>query len=359
MSQRIVIVGGGYLGVQLAKGLDSKADVTLIEPRSHFAHTPALIRAVVNPQLLDQALIPYDRLLQNGRVIRSRAIHISGDGVTLENGQEVPADYIVIATGSSNAVPFKPNSDSIDAFRTDNARVHDRLGAAQTIAIVGAGAVGTELAGEIAHFMPQKDVTLISDEATLFPSMPQKLAGGLAAKLSKAGVKTIFGVRVENLESTSEPYSGTLALSNGQQITADLIFPVIGSRPSTELSETLPGVVKGGGGRIKTDAWLRPSELPNVFAAGDVAETGDAMTVVGASRQAPWLEKTLVALMGGTAVENVPPYKPWDKAPFLVPLGPQKGNSYLILFTAGNVLTRAMKGKDLFLSKYNKMLGRG
>ncbi|PLS23399.1 NAD(P)/FAD-dependent oxidoreductase [Neptunicoccus cionae] len=359
MSQRIVIVGGGYLGVQLAKGLDSKAEVTLIEPRSHFAHTPALIRAVVVPELLDQALIPYDGLLKNGRVIKARATSIDANGVTLENGQEVPADYIVVATGSSNAVPFKPKSDSIEAFRADNARGHNMLKAAKSVAIVGAGAVGTELAGEIAHFMPEKDVTLVSAEPSLFPQMPQKLGAELTSKLSKAGVKTVFGAQVKNLESTTEPYSGTLELSNGQRISADLIFPVIGSRAATDILETLPGASKGNSRRIETDAWLRPSELPNVFAAGDVAETGDAMTVVGASRQAPWLEKTLVSLMDGKAVEDTPPYKPWDKAPFLVPLGPQKGNSYLVLFTAGSFLTRALKGKDLFLSKYNKMLGRG
>lgn len=51
-------------------------------------------------------------------------------------------------------------------------------------------------------------------------------------------------------------------------------------------------------------------------------------------------------------------YKPWGKAPFLVPLGPQKGNSYLVLFTAGNAITRLMKGKDLFVTKYRKMLNR-
>ena len=44
MAKRIIIVGGGYIGVQLAKAMDNKAEVTLIEPRSHFVHAPALIR---------------------------------------------------------------------------------------------------------------------------------------------------------------------------------------------------------------------------------------------------------------------------------------------------------------------------
>ncbi|WP_255209615.1 NAD(P)/FAD-dependent oxidoreductase [Sulfitobacter donghicola] len=358
MTKRIIIVGGGYVGVQLAKAMDSKAEVTLIEPRSHFVHAPAMIRAVVDPQILDQGLIPYDDLLKNGQVLRARAHSITSAGVTLDDGTEVLGDYIVVATGSNNATPFKPTSDSIEAFRADNARIHAMLEAAQSVAIVGAGAVGTELAGEIAHFMPDKKVTLISSEPSLFPTMPSKLGTTLFGKLNDAGVTTIFGVRAENLESLTEPYSGALELNNGDKIAADLIFPVIGSRASSAILDTLPGISKGGANRVKTDPWLRPSDLPNVFAAGDVAESGDAMTIVAVSRQTPWLEKMLTSLINGKKVEETAKYKPWGKAPFLVPLGPLKGSSFLVLFTAGDLMTRLMKGKDLFVSKYRKMLNR-
>jgi len=358
MTKRIIIVGGGYVGVQLAKAMDNKADVTLIEPRSHFVHAPAMIRAVVDPQVLDQGLIPYDDLLQNGRVLRARAKSINAAGVTLEDGTEILGDHIVVATGSGNAMPFKPASDSIDTFRADNARIHAMLKAAQSVAIVGAGAVGTELAGEIAHFMPEKKVTLVSSEASLFPTMPSKLGTSLQTKLNQAGVTTIFGARADNLASMTEPYAGELRLSNGESIAADLIFPAIGSRPASAILETLPGIAKGAAGRVKTDPWLRPSDLPNVFAAGDVAEAGDAMTIVAVSRQTPWLEKLLTALINGKTVEDMSQYTPWRKAPFLVPLGPQKGNSYLVMFTAGDMLTRLMKGKDLFVTKYRKMLNR-
>jgi hypothetical protein len=89
-----------------------------------------------------------------------------------------------------------------------------------------------------------------------------------------------------------------------------------------------------------------------------VAEAGDAMTIVAVSRQVPWLKKTLTSLIDGKKVEDLGKYKPWGKAPILVPLGPQKGNSYLVMFTAGDFLTRLMKGKDLFVSKYRKMLNQ-
>ncbi|MCZ4366317.1 NAD(P)/FAD-dependent oxidoreductase [Sulfitobacter dubius] len=359
MPQKVAIVGGGYIGAELAKSLDDTAQVTLIEPRSHFVHAPAMIRAVVDPSLLDRALIPYDRLLTNGKVIASKAKSIDADSVTLEDGSRVEADQIVVATGSGNAMPFKPQGADIADLKADNQRIHQQLKAARRIGIVGAGAVGTELAGEIAYAMPDKKVTLISSDETLFPTMPSKLGTSLAAKLRKTGVTLILGQLAENLQSMTEPYAGTLQLADGSQHDFDLIFPVIGSRANSEVLETLAGVQKTTENRIKVDPWMRPSSLPNVFAAGDVADAGDGMTIVAASRQLPWLKTTLSGLAAGQSVEDMKPYKPWgSKAPILVPLGPKQGNSFLGFFTAGDFLTSKMKGNDLFLKKYAKLMNR-
>lgn len=360
MSKQIAIVGGGYIGAELAKALDDKAAVTLIEPNSHFVHAPAMIRAVVTPALLDQALIPYDNLLSKGKTVQARATGIDVDGVTLDSGEKIAADYIVVATGSSNAKPFKPGDGDIAGLRAENARVHDMLNAADTVSIVGAGAVGTELAGELAHFMPEKKITLISADPTLFPTMPRKLGAQLETKLRAAGVTLILGAQAENLQSLTTPYEGALKLSNGAEITTGLIFPAVGSRATSALLEGLDGAVKSTANRIKTDPWMRPSALPNVFAAGDVADMGDAMTIVASSRQLPWLKKTLTALIDGKALEDQKPYAPWaaGKAPILVPLGPKIGSSFVVLFTAGNLMTSMAKGKDLFVSKYRKLFGQ-
>lgn len=359
MSKHIAIVGGGYLGAELAKSLDETANITLIEPRSHFVHAPSMIRAVVDPTLIDRSLIPYDKLLKNGQVVAARATGIDEGVVTLDNGQKVAADYIVVATGSSNAMPFKPVGNDIEGLRQASQQIHDQLKAARSIGIVGAGAVGTELAGEIAHAMPDKKVTLISDTDRLFPTMPNKLGDGLAKKLRDAGVTLKLGSKAEKLQSMTEPYVGSLKLSDGSEHEFDLIFPVLGSRASSEVLENLPGAAKSTANRIKVDDWMRPSSLRNVFAAGDVADAGDAMTIVATSRQLPWLKTTLKGLIAGKDLEKMKPYKPWGpKAPVLVPLGPKRGNSFLGLFTAGDVLTRKMKGEGLFIAKYNKLFNQ-
>ncbi|MEM8544916.1 MAG: FAD-dependent oxidoreductase, partial [Cyanobacteria bacterium P01_H01_bin.119] len=223
--------------------------------------------------------------------------------------------------------------------------------------IVGAGAVGTELAGEIAHAMPDKKVTLISSAASLFPDLPPKLGASLAKKLRTSGVTLILDARAENLQSFVEPYAGQVNLSNGQSIEADLIIPAVGSRAKTDLLQSLPGAKKGSGNRIAVDAYLRPSDYPNVFAAGDVADAGDAMTIVAIGRQQPWLAKTLTALAKGKSIDSLSPYSPWKKAPIAVPLGPERGNAYLGIATFGDWVTRQMKGRDLFISKYRKIFG--
>ncbi len=357
MQKHIAIVGGGPLGVDLAKSLDNKAKVTLIEQRSHFIHTPAMIRAIVDPTLLDRALIPYDKTLKSGKVVQGYATKIDASGVTVDNRTHIPADYVVIATGSSYAAPFKIDGDNIDKLRMANKKTHDMVASARTIAIVGAGVVGIELAGEIASALPDKKIILISKATKLMPDLPERFGKSLLKKLQKLGVEIILGERAEDLKQTDSPYAGPLTLSNGQIIEADIIFPVIGARANSSLLTGLPNIEIGRSNRVKVDPWLRPStDLPNVFAAGDVAETGDLMTIVGIVRQIPWLKKMLSNAIKGKPITKTTPYAPWKNAPIIVPLGPEKGGSYLFM-SLGNRITSIMKGKDLFLSKRNKIMG--
>lgn len=353
----VAIIGGGYVGSELAKALEANLDVTLIEPREAFVHAPAMIRAVVAPDLLETALIPYDGLLSSGRIIADRAVAIDDKGVTLKSGERVETDFVIVATGSTNGVAFKPEGDTLETFRAAQGDLNARLKAAKSIIIVGAGAVGTELAGEIAHAMPEKEVTLVSSDATLFPTMHKKLGASLLAKLRVLGVDVVLGARATDLKDIRGPSAGPLTLSNGDVLNADLIVPAIGARPNTELLVALPGTQLAADGRIKVDTYLRPSSLGHVFAAGDVVDAGDAATIVAISRQAPWLAKTLKGLAQGADLSSLKAYSPWGSAPILVPLGPQRGASFLVIATMGDWITRIMKGRDLFIPKYRKLFG--
>src|SRR6516162_3471969 len=70
----VVVLGGGYAGIQVVRPLDGVADVVLVEPKDDFVHNVAALRALVDPSWLERIYLPYTGLLGHGRVIRDRAV---------------------------------------------------------------------------------------------------------------------------------------------------------------------------------------------------------------------------------------------------------------------------------------------
>ncbi len=358
---RVAIVGGGYGGYALAIGLDPHVDVILIDAREAFVHNVAAIRAIVDPTLLRQIVIPYDRLLKRGRFVCGRVTEIHEGGVRLADGSAIEADIVVAATGSHYAAPFKPQGDSVADFSVRLAEVAAQVKAADRVVIVGAGAVGVELAGEIKAVYADKQVALLSSAARLFPGYPAKLHAGLVRRLKALGVDLHLGDGAKTLEATDRPSVGEVRLESGARLSG-LIFPAVGTRIAESPIHALPGVERRNNGQVAVDAWLRPSRWRNVFALGDVAHTGDTMTVVGTTRQAPWLAQTLRHVASGKRVEKTKPYTPWPVPPILLPLGSRRGVSVLPLGKSGMVVgdgvTSSLKGKTLFIPRYQKEFGR-
>ncbi len=361
MAFKVAIIGGGYAGFELAKQLDPHVEVTLIEAREAFVHNVGAPRSVVQPGLIERIVFPYERLLKRGRVLRARAGAIDAGGVTLKDGTRVEADAVVVATGSNYAAPFKPQGDSSADFMEQLRGTAAQIAAAERVVIIGAGAVGVELAGEIKAVHPNKAVALVSNQSQLFPMYRHELHGKLIERLAAQGVELHLGQAANGLERTDRPYQGEVTLADGTRL-AGLIIPAIGARVADSPAHALPGVQREPSGQLAIDPWLRPSSLANVFAIGDLAATGEGMTVVSASRHAPWLAKTIRKLATGQALESLPAYKPWKVPPILVPLGPDKGASVLPLGSKGMVvgdwLTAKIKGKHLFLPRYDKEFGR-
>jgi NADH dehydrogenase FAD-containing subunit len=355
--KRVIIIGGGYAGTQLARALDSDADVALIEPREAFVHNVGAIRAVVDPALLDSLILPYDRLLKRGRIVRDRAVAIKGTTVELQSGKSLSGDVVVIATGSTYAAPFKPVDDQMSAFRQASDALHKQLASARRVAIIGAGAVGVELAGEIAAAMPGKQVDLVSANSSLFPEFNPGLGERLGRELEWMGVTLNLGATAQSFDP-QRSLGGTVKLSNGTSLNADLIVPALGARPASQIAASLPQAALDKLGRIAVDPWLRVGDSKAVFALGDVAACGDMMTIVAVSRQAPWLAKTIKAMLNGKPIEQLPAYTPWPNPPILIPLGPKRGASVLPIskrgLVVGDTLTSAIKGKKLFVPRYHK-----
>jgi NADH dehydrogenase FAD-containing subunit len=360
MVKRVIVVGGGYAGTALARALDKVAEVQLVHARDRFEHNVAAIRGAVDPSLLDRILIPYDRLLHRGSVRQSIVNGASSNGVRLTDGEHIECDIVVVATGSHYASPFKPQGDSTQAFAESLRTAHSNLMSANSVAIVGGGAVGTELAGEISSAYPGKVVTLVSGSPSLMQGYSDKLAGTLAAQLRSKGVSLRFNRRVENLVAHDRPFIGSLGEDLGGA-REQLIFPAIGARPTTDVFQQMPGASFDAQGRVEVDAWLRPAGSRNMFALGDAAATGDPMTIVAITRQVPWLAKTITAFLAGRTIESLASYKPWPTRGILVPLGPRDGASALPILRNGMLvgrwLTSLIKGRELFIPRYLKEFG--
>lgn len=361
--KRVVIVGGGYAGIQLATKLDKHVDVTIVERRDAFVHNVGAIRAVVQPELANDLILPYGRLLSRGKVVKGNVLTAEASGVTLEDGTQLNADYVVLATGSGYAAPFKPQGDSTPEFKAAAESANRLLMQAQTVAIVGAGPVGVELAGEIASALPDKAVTLISNKATLFPTYRNELHDALRMRLEQLGIQLRLNAAVKLSPDLSAPFGGPIQLGSGEILQADIVFPVVGSRVTRSFASELPGSTVGASGRLKVDDWLRPSSYENIFVIGDLVDCGDAMTIAATSRQAPWLASTIRRLASGKPIESIAPYKPWSVPPIVLPLGRRVGVGVLPIGARGMIvgdwLTSMLKGKKLFLPTYRKMFGMG
>jgi apoptosis-inducing factor 2 len=233
----VVVVGGGYGGIAVAKALDETSDVVLVEPKDAFMHNIAALRALVDPSWLPRIFLPYDRLLTNGRVVRDRAVVVDPHRVVTASGQEIFADYVVLATGSR--YPFPAKTDLVDTHHAQEQvrRAHKALARADRVLLVGAGPVGIELAGEIRHVWPEKSIVLldVADEILGGPHMPE-LKAELRRQLIEARVELILGspLRAAPPPPPGELGTFTLTTEAGTEIIADIWFRCYGVVPSSD-----------------------------------------------------------------------------------------------------------------------------
>lgn len=147
----IVIIGGGYGGLQVAQELDNALSKThqiiLIERKTHFWHKVGGLRTMVEENFEHKLLIPYSSVFKKGgKVIHATVTNIHKNEVVVstqtEFGTHIPFKYLVIATGSnypkSAAVENLTKEEAISDITLQRYAVKN----AQKILIIGGGPVG-------------------------------------------------------------------------------------------------------------------------------------------------------------------------------------------------------------------------
>jgi len=376
----VVVLGGGYAGINVAKSLDDVADVVLVEPKDAFVHNVAALRALVDPGWLPRIYLPYGGLLSHGRVVQDRAVKVDAGRVTLASGAELPADYLVLATGSSYPFPAKSDVDRTVDAHEKTLGTHAALAAAARVLLVGAGAVGIELAGEIKAVWPSKQVTLVdvADDVLGGPFRPE-LQAELRRQLAELGVQVLLGSPLVTAPPTGpgEPRTFTVQTQAGTEVTADIWFRCYGVIPVSDyLAGGLAGA-RGADGHIEVTPTLQVAGQDRVFALGDVS-TADRKVAGAAGRQAAVVAGNIRALIeagpgaaggagagaadgagaAGGAGAGLSEYEPAPPG-IVVPIGPEGGSGQRP--DSEDLLPPEMvaqlKGRDMMVGRFAELLG--
>jgi apoptosis-inducing factor 2 len=360
MTATVAVIGGGFGGVSTAKALDDVADVVLVEPRDTFFYNVGALRGVVDAQWADRLFLPYDRLLARGRVLRDRAVQVRSTGVTLGSGNRITADYLVLATGSTYPFPAKVDIGDSAMARARIGATRDALAAAERILLLGAGAVGLELAGEIKAAWPEKAVTIVDpSHDVLSGAFPAEFRAELRRQLDAAGVDLVLGTALVD-QPPSDPgvaRTFTAITRSGKRIPADLWFRCFGVVPVTDYLGAELSASRRPTGFLDVTANLLLAGQSTVFVVGDIAAIPEAKTAKAAGQHAEVVASNIRSLIRGTG--DLVGYEPGPPS-ISLPLGPTGGASYA---PGRGVLdaetTSRLKGADLKLDTYLKLLGLG
>lgn len=279
---KVVIVGGVASGMSAAarlRRLDESAEITVYEMSEHVSYAncglPYFVSDVISRRdnlLLQTPTALWNRFRISAKV-QHRVLEIdrANKTVKVENlvtGELLTDNYdqLVLATG---ARPRKLEIPGIErALWLRNVTDADQVKAAlhelenPTVAILGAGFIGIELAENIRHL--GIDVTIIQRGNSILSQFDPEMVQPLHARLVKHGVKIILNAQADHITKDQ------VVLTDGRKVPAALVFTAAGVDPDNALAKNA-GLKIGTTGGLWVDEQQRTSD-PNIYAAGDAVE---------------------------------------------------------------------------------------
>lgn len=275
----IVIVGGGLAATRTAEQLRRAGytgPLVIVSDEVHLPYDrPPLSKEVLRSEIDDVTLKPREFYDEQDITLRlgsaATSLDTAAQTVTLDDGATLGYDELVIATGLvPRRIPAFPNLDGIRVLRSfdESLALRRHASAAQRAVVVGAGFIGCEVAASLRGL--GVDVVLVEPQPAPLASVLGAQIGGLVARLHRAeGVDVRAGVGVADVRG--DKHVDTVVLTDGTEVTADLVVVGIGSRPATDWLDGSGIEVDNG---VICDAAGRTS-APNVWALGDVASWRD------------------------------------------------------------------------------------
>ncbi|MGC0364236.1 NADH dehydrogenase FAD-containing subunit [Rhodococcus sp. 27YEA15] len=358
---RVAIIGAGYGGAALARQLQDRADITLIEPRDAFVNVAGSLRAIARPEWASNIFFPLNRILTRGTHLKDRAVSVDPSGVTLASGDRVEVDYIVLATGSTYPFPANPVSDNTEAALTDFQATHDALAEAGRVLIVGGGPVGLELAAETREIWPHKTITVIEPGTELLPGFLPEVRAALHDQLTMLRIDVLTNTRIDELPEVAPGVLDDISVTttDGRTIEADIWFRAYGVSLNTGYLTDGNLTSLNGRGEVAVNDNLTVGQHSNVYAIGDITNMAEAKMAGYAGQHAAIVAQNILAQIDGA--EPTATYQPLGYPMILLPLGTSTGVGQLPAEDGPTMapaeLVTQIKGADIFTASFEQQFG--
>ncbi|MEV6313946.1 NAD(P)/FAD-dependent oxidoreductase [Streptomyces sp. NPDC051776] len=367
---RILVVGGGYVGLYAARRILKKmrygeATVTVVDPRSYMTYQPFLPEAAAGSISPRHVVVPLRRVLPKAEVLTGRVTTIDQDrkvatiAPIVGEAYELPFDYLVVALGAvSRTFPIPglaeqgigmkgveeaiglrnhvlEQLDKADSTTDENVRRK-----ALTFVFVGGGFAGAETIGEVEDMardaakyytnVKREDMRFILVDAAdkILPEVGPELGRWGLEHLQKRGVEVYLNT------SMNSCIDGHVVLANGLEVDSNTIVWTAGVKPNPALSRF--GLPLGPRGHVDTAPTLQVKGTDYIWAAGDNAQVPDVAAGEGkwcppnaqhALRQARVLGDNVISGMRGFPQQD---YKHANKGA-VAGLGLHKGVAMVVV----------------------------
>jgi NADH:ubiquinone reductase (H+-translocating) len=336
---RILIVGGGYVGMYTALRLQhglrrDEATITVVDPQSYMTYQPFLPEAAAGNLEPRHLVVPLRKVLKRCEILNGRIASINHAKRTARfepsegGGRDLTYDVLVLAPGSiartmpipglaEQGIGFRTVAEAIYlrnqvlsrldlAASTDEKKLRQR---ALTFVFIGGGYAGIEAIAELEDMardalrfyngLTEKDMRWVMVEASrrILPEVSEDMADYTVRELEKRGIEVLRNTKVESM------VDGHVVLSDGSSFETDTIVWTAGVRAHPLLEATDLPLDKAK--RLKCRADLRVDGVDGAWSAGDSAAVPDLSkddpaalcgpTAQHAVRQAKRLGDNLVA----------------------------------------------------------------
>lgn len=298
--KKVIIIGGGFGGLNTAKGLKkANCDILLIDRTNHHLFQPLLYEVASAALSPGDIAIPIREILRhqgNARVIMGNVTAIDKEQkqVQLSNGERYGYDYLVIATGANHAYfgndiweTYAPGLKTIADALKIRERVLISFEKAERVehveegskylnfVLIGGGPTGVEMAGAIAEIAyktmfknfrkinpAQAKIYLIEAMPFILPMYSQKMSLRAKHDLEKMGVKVLTNTKVLNVNENGVQIEGEFIESKN-------IVWCAGNQASPLLKTLALSLDRQGRAIVESD--LSIPDHPEVFVIGDAA----------------------------------------------------------------------------------------